>query len=254
MSWPCGRIWAGKIFGIPLPSHPVTLSTEMDESIHVSSTSSSPANSVLPHVLQGWSGFASVGSTGRSFSSGTAICPHFLQNQTGIGVAKIRCREMHQSHSIWDVQFSILRSMCSGYHAISWAAFRISSGLTFTNHWRSDKISIGVLQRQQVPTRWASCSCLCRIFPAFISARMAFLHSCVFSPAYFPARLVIFPWRSIALRSARLCCFHQWTSCLSPNVQIMTAPDPNSGSTASSWIMGTLWPKIGTVRCFPFKE
>src|SRR5208337_5282781 len=97
------------------PSQPVTFRTEMEESIQVSSTSTSPSNEVPPHFLQGCFGFASVGSIGRSFSSGTAISPHFLQNQTGIGVAKIRCREMHQSHSICSTQFSILRSMCSGY-------------------------------------------------------------------------------------------------------------------------------------------
>src|SRR5208337_5203124 len=239
ISWPCGRICAGKIFGLPVPSQPVTLRTEMDESIHVSSTSTSPVNSWPPHVGQGCFGCVREGSQGRSFSSGTTIPPHFLQNQTGIGVAKIRCREMHQSHSIWSIQFSIRRSMCPGYHAIWWAASRISCCLIRMNHCRPERISIGVLHRQQVPTRCSSFSCFFRIPAACISERIAFLHSVVERPVYFPEIPVIIPRRSMAFLSGRLCCFHQWTSCLSPNVQIMTAPDPNFGSTASSCTIGT---------------
>ena len=254
MSWPCGRIWAGKKGGLPLPSQPVTFRTEMEESIQVSSTSTSPEKEVLPHFWHGCFGFTSVGSTGRSFSSGVTISPHFVQNQTGIGVAKIRCREIHQSHSICSTQFSIRRSMCSGNQVISWAAFWISSGLIFTNHCRSERISMGVLQRQQVPTRWASFSCRFRIFCACMSARIAFRQSVVFRPLYLPAISVILPCRSIAFRSARLCCFHQWTSCLSPKVQIITAPEPNAGSTASSCTTGTSWPKSGTFMVLPFSR
>ena len=234
ISWPCGRICAGKIFGMPDPSQPVTLRTDMDESIQVSSTSSSPKNSFPPHFGQGCFGWVSVGSQGRSFSSGRTISPHFAQNQTGIGVAKIRCREIHQSHSIWSIQFSIRSNMCRGYHVIWWAASRISFCLIRMNHCRLERISIGVLQRQQVPTRCDRLSCFLRIPSAFISARTAFLHSAVERPVDFWQTSVIFPVRSMAFLSGRLCCFHQWTSCLSPNVQIMTAPDPNAGSTASS--------------------
>src|SRR5665647_2897789 len=118
MSCPWGRIWAGKNGGVPLPSHPVTLRTDMEESIQVSRTSTSPVNSLLPHFLQGCFGDSRVGSTGRSFSSGSTKSPHFLQNQTGIGVAKILCREIHQSHSICSTQFSILSSICSGNQVI----------------------------------------------------------------------------------------------------------------------------------------
>ena len=64
ISWPCGRICAGKIFGFPVPSQPVTLRTEMDESIHVSSTSSSPLNS-CPAAFAGRDAFGCEASGRR---------------------------------------------------------------------------------------------------------------------------------------------------------------------------------------------
>jgi len=121
------------------------------------------------------------------------MVPHSLQNQTGIGVAKIRCREMHQSHSICPIQFSMRRNMCPGVHFTSRAAFIISSGAIFTNHCRSLIISIGVLHRQQVPTRCSRGSCRLRIPSAFMSERIASLHSPDFLPSYFPATGVILP-------------------------------------------------------------
>ena len=57
----------------------------------------------------------------------------------------------------------------------------------------------------------------------------------------------MWPVASSAGRRSRPCVFHQTTSCLSPKVQIITAPEPKAGSTASSRTIGTSWPKSGTV-------
>ncbi len=108
----------------------------------MSRTSVSPSNSVEPQRGQGVFGRSTVGSIGRSASSGRSISPQAVQNQTGIGVAKSRWREMHQSHSIFPTQSSIRRSMCSGTQRTSRAASRIAAGSTFTNHCRSERISI----------------------------------------------------------------------------------------------------------------
>ncbi len=175
ISWPWGRSCAGKSGGLPgFPSHPVTWSTDIDESIQVSSTSFSPVNADPPHRGQGLFGLSTVGSIGRSSSEGRIISPQASQNQTGIGVANILCRDMHQSHSIDSAQFSSLASICSGDQDIFRAASRISSWWILTNHWRSERISIGVLHRQQVPTRCSSASCRERIPASSISLRMAF--------------------------------------------------------------------------------
>ncbi|KAF5036945.1 hypothetical protein DSECCO2_569820 [anaerobic digester metagenome] len=84
-------------------------------------------NSDAPHFGQGVFGLSTVGSIGRSASSGMTVSPQAAQNQTGIGVAKIRCREMHQSHSIEFAQFSSRVNICSGVQDIFRADSRISS-------------------------------------------------------------------------------------------------------------------------------
>src|SRR6267143_588668 len=72
----------------------------MEESIHVSRTSVSPRSSRLPQLGHFSSGGLSLrGSTGRLFSSGMIVDSHFVQYQTGIGVAKILCLEITQSQS-----------------------------------------------------------------------------------------------------------------------------------------------------------
>ncbi len=254
MSCPCGRIWAGNSGGTaPEPSQPVTFRTEIEESIHVSRTSASPSHSSEPQAGQGFCGRSRAGSTGRSSISGTMKPPQSRQTQTGMGVAKMRWRDMHQSHSIWDVQFSSRVYICAGIQEISCAAAMILSGRTLTNHWRSLMISIGVLQRQQVPRRCSISSCRLRVPSAAMSPRIASRHSARVMPAYLPAIAVILPCLSIALRRSRSCCFHQCTSCLSPKVQIITAPLPNSGSTASSATTGTSCPKYGTFRLPPLR-
>ena len=73
-------------------------------------------------------------------------------------------------------------------------------------------------------------------------------------PSNFPAMAVIFPSRSMAFLRGRPYSFHQWTSCLSPKVQIMTAPVPKVGSTAASVRTGTFWPKKGTVSSLPWSR
>ncbi len=248
MSWPCGRICAGKYGGLAAePSQPVTFMTEIDESIQVSRTSVSPSNSVEPQRGHGPNGLSTVGSMGRSASSGRSISPQAVQNQTGIGVAKIRWREMHQSHSIFPTQSSIRRSMCSGTQRTFRAASRIAPGSTFTNHCRSERISIGVLHRQQAPTRCSSGTCRFRTPASSIATRTASRHSGAVIPSYGPASAVMWPAASSAGRSSSPWVFHQTTSCLSPKVQIITAPEPKAGSTASSRTTGTAWPKSGTV-------
>src|SRR3989304_4099916 len=104
MSYPWGRSCAGKSTGWS-ESHPETCRAEMDESIQVSSTSSSPLKSVEPHSHASGGDFC-VGSRGSHSSFATFVFPHSLQYHAGIGVANILCLEMHQSHSIVPVQFS----------------------------------------------------------------------------------------------------------------------------------------------------
>src|SRR5437763_6725492 len=98
----------------------------MDESIHVSSTSVSPRSSRLPHLGHFSSGGLSLrGSTGRLFSSGMIVDSHFVQYQTGIGVAKILCLEINQSQSRDTAQSMSrclekggLQSSCSAHYMI----------------------------------------------------------------------------------------------------------------------------------------
>ena len=122
---------------------------EIDESIHVSNTSSSPMNSSHPHSHTCF-GLSTVGSIGRSSASGRITFPQSLQYHTGIGVANILCLEIHQSHSMESAQFTIRDFMCSGTHLISSAAVLVFSikSRTATNHCFLTRISIGVLHLQ----------------------------------------------------------------------------------------------------------
>src|SRR3990172_5873164 len=104
MSYPCGRSCAGNRSGWS-ESHPVTWRADMDESIQVSSTSSSPLKAEEQHSQDSGGDFC-VGSRGSHSSFATFVFPHSAQYQAGIGVANILCLEMHQSHSIVPVQFS----------------------------------------------------------------------------------------------------------------------------------------------------
>src|SRR5664280_446411 len=249
ISCPCGRICAGRRSSCSL-SQPVTCNAVIEESIQVSRTSVSGSNSVEPQI-QAFFGAASFGSIGSQLSSEIMTSPHCLQYQIGIGVAKILCLEMHQSHSIVPVQFWSLTFIYSGYQLISSAAFRMPSGLILTNHWGSERISIGVSQRQQSPTFCSRGVCLYRKPAVFRSEMTASLQSVMLMPSYLLAAFAIFPCLSIAFTRGSPYFSHQRTSCLSPKVQIITAPVPNSGSTASSAIRATFCPKMGTVMVWP---
>ena len=150
----------------------------------MSSTSFSPSNSVLPQLVQTSETFGLVidGSTGSSSSPATFTALHCLQYQTGIAVLKIRCLDMHQSHSIDSTQFFSLIAKCSGYHFISSDARIISTGITRMNHCSVEMISIGVLQRQQIPTLCSIGSCLLSNPCVFKSSIILFLHSVTLSP------------------------------------------------------------------------
>ena len=83
---------------------PATASAEMELSIQVSRTSFSGMKSSLPHLhLVG--GRVWLGSRGSHSSFATKTSPQERQYQTGMGVANILCREMHQSHSTESAQF-----------------------------------------------------------------------------------------------------------------------------------------------------
>ncbi len=175
MSWPCGLSWVGMrrsfLFG-----QPATARAEMELSIQVSRTSCSGMKSSEPH-LHFTGGRIWLGSNGSHFSSATRTSWQSRQYQTGIGVANILCREMHQSHSMESAQLSSRTRMCGGIHSISSAVFLISSGLIRTNHCCSERISIGVLHRQQSPTFCSRGSCL-KIIPwSRISSVIFFLAS-----------------------------------------------------------------------------
>ncbi len=203
MSCPCGRSATGSnstpapaalVPAAPVPadsddalrSQPAVQSAVNEESIQVSKTSFSPSNSVPPQFTQAVFGLVSKGSTGNSSPSSSAAtftAPQFLQYQTGIGTLKIRCREMHQSHSIVSTQFSSRTRKCSGCHLISCAAFFTASFCTRTNHCRVEIISIGVLHRQQTPTLCRSLSRLLSSPAASKSATTFRLHSVTLSPS-----------------------------------------------------------------------
>src|SRR5512136_1817580 len=146
-----------------LSGQPATARAEMELSIQVSRTSCSAMKSVLPH----WhfsGGEVRLGSRGSHSSLAIIGSWQWRQYQTGMGVAKILCREMHQSHSIESAQFLSRTCMWGGTQSISSAVFLISSELILTNHCLSDKISIGVLHLQHRPTFCSRGSCL-KIIP-----------------------------------------------------------------------------------------
>ena len=161
ISCPCGRMLDGKISSQPGFGQSATDNGEMELSIQVSNTSSSPMNSVHPHS-HACLGLSTVGSIGNWSSSGNMTLPHSLQYHTGIGVANNLCLEIHQSHSMESAQFNKRLSICSGTQRISFEAFLLSSIIlvTATNHCFLTKISIGVLHLQHWPTFWSTSSCL----------------------------------------------------------------------------------------------
>ena len=169
------------------------------------------------------------------------ILPQFLQYQTGIGVANNLCLEIHQSHSIESAQFKSLDSICFGTQLISLDASLTwsISFLTAINHCFLTRISIGVLHLQQVPTFCSRSSCFTRYPSSFKSLIVASLASAKVMPSYLPAAEVIVPCSVIASIISRSYLLTQATSVLSPKVQTITAPVPNSGSTSSSAIILT---------------
>ena len=225
---------------------------EIDESIQVSNTSSSGINSSQPHS-HACLGLSWVGSIGKSSTSGRITFPQSLQYHTGIGVANILCLEIHQSHSMESAQLTIRDFMCSGTQFISSAAVLVFSikSLTATNHCFLTNISIGVLHLQHWPTFWSTCSCFNRYPSAFRSSMVCFLQVCKSIPSYLPEAEVNVPVSSIALMISKSYFWTQLTSVLSPKVQIITAPVPNSGSTSSSAIILTFWCDRGTSTYFP---
>ena len=139
----------GKISSQPGLGQSATDNGEIELSIQVSRTSSSPMNSVHPHS-QGSKGLSTVGSIGSWSSLGRMTFPQSLQYHTGIGVANNLCLEIHQSHSMESAQFIKRLFICSGTQRISSVAFLISSIIlvTATNHCFLTRISIGVLHLQ----------------------------------------------------------------------------------------------------------
>ncbi|VVB67302.1 Uncharacterised protein [uncultured archaeon] len=108
MSCPCERSCVG-ILAPALSGQPATARAEIELSIQVSRTSCSGIKSSLPH----WhftGGLVWLGSKGSHSSLATSTARQRRQYQTGMGVAKILCREMHQSHSTESAQF--LRRIC----------------------------------------------------------------------------------------------------------------------------------------------
>ena len=171
MSCPCGRSWVG-IRRSVLSGQPATARADMELSIQVSRTSCSGMNSELPH-LHFFLGWVRLGSRGSQLSSATSASWQFLQYQAGMGVAKILCLDMHQSHSMESAQFSRRTRMWAGIHSISSAIFFISGASIRTNHCCSDRISMGVLHRQQSPTFCSRGSCL-KIIPCSVRSWVIF--------------------------------------------------------------------------------
>src|SRR3989344_6657285 len=122
---------------------------------HVSSTSFSPTKSLEPH-LHALFGLSFTGSTGRSFSSGRTISPHFLQYHTGIGTPKLLCLDMHQSHCRPLTQLSNLFFMKAGCQlSFSPALRNFSLGSRYLmNHCGVSSISMSVPHLSWVFTAW----------------------------------------------------------------------------------------------------
>ena len=80
-----------------------------EEVAHVSRTSFSGTNSVLPHFEHFFiNGLSFNGSTGNCSSLANITSSHLLQYQTGNGTPKYLCLEMHQSHCSPLIQLSNL--------------------------------------------------------------------------------------------------------------------------------------------------
>src|SRR3989344_1702943 len=112
ISCACGRKSIGIVFSENFfPNRPVAISGVCEEVTHVSKTSFSGSNSLPLQRVHFFFGLSFSGSTGRSFSSGSATAPHFLQYQAGIGIPKYLCLETHQSHFNPFIQCSSLWNM-----------------------------------------------------------------------------------------------------------------------------------------------
>ena len=139
--------------------------------------------------------------------------------------------------------------MNSGYQFISSLALRtiFLKGIVFKNHCSALINSTGVLQRQQTPTFCSNGSCLISILSFCISLIIAFRASSIVIPLYLSQMSVIFPSSSILMSSGSLYLNTQFKSSLSPTVQTITIPVPNSGSTASSSTILTSFLNKGTL-------
>src|SRR5512143_2150570 len=111
-------------------------------------------NSEDPHLAHLPLGCVTFVSTGSSSGSARWISPHCLQYHTGTGVANTLCLLSTQSQSRLFVQSMSLYLMKSGYHVIFFACSMIWSlkAVVFMNHCLAFTTSIGVSQRQHVPT------------------------------------------------------------------------------------------------------
>src|SRR3989344_397035 len=251
MSVPCGRSEEGYNSLKFFPSgHPAITKGVMLESTQPSQMLCSPA-SFPPQSHFSLGAFAIAGSTGKSFSAGRKTLPQSPQYQKGMGIPNMRWREKHQSHSKPSVQSSNNCNANAGFHRDSFAAFRIFSSfpLIFMNHCVDSTSSTGFLHRSWIFTVCWSGACFSKSFSLANSSIIFPLAFSRCSPEYFPA-FTSKPFPSIALITGRECCFCQTKSCLSPKVQTITQPDPNSCRTASSAITGTLLSNNGVfTRC-----
>ena len=131
--------------------------------------------------------------------------------------------------------------MCAGIHSISAARARNRSAFSRTamNHCGRIWNSTGVWHRSCTPTTCRTGSLPARN-PAADSADTIADRACVScSPANSPASSPSRPSSVTAIRSGSPSRRHLSTSSLSPNVQTIISPVPNSGSTDSSVSTGT---------------
>ena len=154
----------------------------------------------------------------------------------------------YTSHSIDSAQFSSLATLCSGDHDIFRAASMIVGGI-FTNHWRSEDL-VRVLQPAG-PTR-------CSVLPA-VSRILLSPYPGGWLPAGSRRHPHVGPAIAVRRLSGRWPCgvqvvlLHTSRRPSCPRTyRIITAPLPNSGSTATSSMIGTWCPKMGTTSLFPF--
>src|SRR5215831_11144608 len=162
----------------------------MDESIQVSSTSDSPLKSFEPHFGQ-WvnDGPWVLGSTGNSLSLGVITWLHFVQCQSGMGVAKTRCLEITQSQSRESAQSNRRCLANDGTHCSLSDHWAIWSFIwrVFMNHCGREIISTGVLQRQHTPMFCVMGWVFRIFFSASSFSRIFFLASSILSPLNSPA-------------------------------------------------------------------